>query len=340
MKSTYAESGVDRELREKAKKHLAGLQQTHELSKHGPVVQTPFNTLYPTSNGKYQVKTSDGVGTKVLISELAEKHDTIGIDAVAMVANDCIRCGAEPLAITDAIDVKKSEPWLINELQKGLKEGAVQANCPLIGGETADVPELLNTMYHINCDCVGEVEGRIIDGKKIKPDDVVIGLPSAGLHSNGISLARKVLFKKWGGNYDASFQPDGFDRELALEALQPTKIYVKPVIKAMKEFELLGAVHVTGDAFLKFLKLGIGFEFDNFHPQPIFGLIQKTGKVSDEEMFKTFNMGWGFALIAKKGSSDALLGFMEKHGVKAEVIGKALGKNKIVIKHKTKEMVL
>ncbi|MCD6414905.1 MAG: phosphoribosylformylglycinamidine cyclo-ligase [Candidatus Diapherotrites archaeon] len=340
MPLTYSDSGVDRKLREKAKKHLVELKETYSFSKYGPVVETPFNVLYPIGDGRYQVKTSDGVGTKVLLAQLAEKHDTIGVDAVAMVANDCIRSGAEPLAITDVIDLKKSEPGLFGELLKGLNSGASEAGCPLIGGETADVPELMQAEYHINCDCVGEVkEEKIVDGSKIKPGNVVIGLKSSGVHSNGISLVRKVLFKEWGGRYDPFEKPEPLDKELIYEVLKPTKIYVRPVMKVMKEIEVLGAVHITGDAYLKFHKLGVGFEFDNFHPQPIFELIQQIGGIADDEMFKTFNLGWGFALVVNREDAVRCVDMIgDEFG--PEIIGKVIPQKKIVVKYKTKELVL
>lgn len=339
MALTYKETGVDREQREKAKLHWESLRSTHTLSHYGAIMETPFNNLYPVHGNKYHVKTCDGTGTKVLLAELAEKHDTIGIDAVAMVVNDCIRVGATPLALTDVVDIKKSEPWLLEEIQKGLNEGAMQAQCPLVGGETADVPELMQTQYHINCDCVGEVDKeKIITGKKINPGDIVIGLRSSGVHSNGITLVRKALFKEWGGKYEAGNKPEELDKTLLQETLEPTRIYVEPVLKVMQEINVHGAVHITGDAYLKFLKLG-GFEFDNFHPQPIFKIIQEAGEITDEEMFKTFNMGWGFALIIPREEKNKCLDLISKE-YQPEVIGKATDNDKILIKYQTKEITL
>ena len=315
---TYAESGVDRDLRKEAKKSLRGLRSTFVHSAHGEIIDTPFNTLYPISENVLQVKTSDGVGSKVLLAEMANKHDTIGIDAVAMVVNDCIRCGARPIAMTDTIDVRKSTPRLLDDIQKGLVAGANESECPIVGGETADVPELVSAPYQINCDCVGEVErDKVIDGKKIKIGDVIIGMRSSGAHSNGISLLRKTLFSKWGGKYDAFDVPDGFDREIVFEALEPTRIYVKQFLKTAKNIDVLGAVHITGDAYLKFKNLtSLGFGFDNFKPHPIFDLIQSCG-VAMNEMFRTFNMGWGFAMIVRKQDADDAL-----QQIKGEVIGR------------------
>jgi phosphoribosylformylglycinamidine cyclo-ligase len=333
---TYAEAGVDRELRKMVKKHLANFSSTFAFSKHGKVIETPFNNLYPIDDSIFHVKTSDSVGTKVLLSQLAGKHDTIGIDGIAMVVNDCIRCGAQPIALTDTIDMKKSDPDVIQEIQKGLKIGSQESSCPLVGGEIADVPEIINASYNIICDCVGEVEkNKIITGRNIKPNDVIIGLPSSGVHSNGISLVRKVLFKEWGGKYDAFRKIDNFDKELIYETLEPTRIYVKDFLKVFKEIEILGAVHITGDAYLKFRKLtNFGFEFDNFKPQPIFKLIQECG-VSTDEMFKTFNMGWGFAVIVRREDVENAMQTLKN----SEVVGRITDKG-LLIKFEGKKIVL
>jgi phosphoribosylformylglycinamidine cyclo-ligase len=324
-KLDYASSGVDRKVREKAKQVFASFKDTYHLSRFGKIRETPFNILYPLGfgTGFYQVKTADGVGTKVLLAELANKHDTIGLDAVAMVVNDCIRCGAAPLALTDIIDVKKSTPELLNEIQKGLNAGAVEANCPLVGGETADVPELMSSLYHVNMDCVGVVaQDEVIDGSKIKPGDVVIGLRSSGVHSNGISLVRRALFKKWGGKYKGDETVESTGRSVLHEALVPTRIYVKPFLKLIKRVKVLGAVHITGDAYLKFEKLTKhGFHFNNFKPHQIFKMVQEAGKVSTKEMFKTFNQGWGFAVIVRRKDADAAL---QSLGEEAEVIGEVV----------------
>lgn len=340
---TYAKAGVNRELREKSKKILTGFELTFKFSKYGKIIKTPFNNLYPVGKDIYQVKTSDSVGTKVLLAELAKKHNTIGIDAVAMVVNDCIRCGAKPIALTDTIVIKKSEPELLKEIQKGLLVGATEAECPIVGGEVADISELLKENYELICDCVGEVKKeKIITGKKRKPGNVVIGFRSSGIHSNGLTLARKVLFKKWGGEYDANVRPKGFSKPLVLECLEPTKIYVNPFLKIADKFEILGAVHITGDAYLKFNKIGknFGFEFFNFKPQLIFKLIQEAGNISNEEMFKTFNMGWGFAIIVEKEDSDKVLTLAKKLKLGAEIIGEVIKEKKIIVNYQNKKIIL
>ena len=183
---------------------------------------------------------------------------------------------------------------------------------------------------------------NVVDGRGIVGGDVVIGIRSSGLHSNGISLARRALFKEWGGRYNAFDKPDGIERELVYEALEPTEIYVKPVLRAIRGHTIKAAVHITGDAYLKFGKLfeyshGIGFEFNNFKPQEIFKLIQREG-VSWEEMFKTFNMGWGFALVVAEDDAEDVL---QLFGGDAEPIGKAVGgKGKIAVEYGEKRMEL
>jgi phosphoribosylformylglycinamidine cyclo-ligase len=339
---TYAQAGVDREGRERAKKNLKAFEATFRFCR-GKIIQTPYNTLYPITKDLYQAKTCDGVGTKVMLAELADKHDTIGIDAVAMVVNDCLRCGASPVALTDVIDIQKSTPELLKKLQKGLIAGANEAECPLTAGETADVPELMSSLYHINCDCAGMVEKKkIITGAKVKPGNVIIGLPSSGIHSNGLSLVRKVLFKKWGGKFDALEQLPGLKQKLVFECLKPTKIYVKPFFKVFGKFEILAAVHITGDAYLKFKKtLGkFGAEFTNFKSPAIFDLIQVTGKIDDAEMFKTFNMGWGFALVVKPADVQEILAVLKKERTNAEIIGQVTKQPGIAIDYRGKKILL
>jgi phosphoribosylformylglycinamidine cyclo-ligase len=339
---TYAQAGVDRDLRDKAKESLKDFEATFKFSR-GKIIKTPFNTLYSITKDIYQAKTCDGVGTKVMLAELANKHDTIGIDAVAMVVNDCLRCGARPIALTDVIDIKRSTPGLLKKLQKGLIVGAIEAECPLVAGETADVPEIMAAQYHINCDCVGVVQKKkIITGAKIRPGNIIIGLRSSGIHSNGLSLVRKILFKEWGGKFEISYKPKGINQKLIFECLKPTKIYVKPFFKVFDKFEILAAVHITGDAYLKFKKtLGdFGAEFFNFKPQPIFDLIQKTGGITVEEMFKTFNMGWGFALIVKKEDAADILDVFKKDKTAAEIIGEVTKQSGIAINFQNKKIIL
>jgi phosphoribosylformylglycinamidine cyclo-ligase len=352
----YASAGVNREKRAEAKKALKTLKATYKHSQYGPIVHLPYGNIFPTNQNNYLDLVIEGVGTKVLLAQLAEKYDSIGIDAVAMAANDVIRSGATPLAIADNIHTQTSNPALIKDWLKGIAKGAEEAECPVTSGETGDVAEIIKGLaegkgFDMVVAAIGEVaKPEIITGKSIKPDDPIIGLRSSGLHSNGISLARKILFKHWDGKYESDAIPDGLDREIVRETLEPTRIYVKPLLKTTKEVKVKAAVHITGDAYLKFNNLtrfspSIGFEFSNFKPQPIFGLIQKTARelgltIADEEMFKTFNMGWGFAIIVDKTDADKAINALEKTGAQPEQIGKVTSKEKIEILHKNKKIVL
>ena len=353
---TYAEAGVDREKRAESKKALSLLSQTYKFSRHGRLVQLPYGNVFPISNSLYLDLVIEGIGTKVLVAQLANKYDTIGIDGVAVAANDVIRSGAKPLAVADNIHAQVSDPYLVREWMKGIVKGVAEAQCLVPGGEIGDVPEILKGLlegkgFDMVFACVGELQKRdVIYGNNLKPGDAVIGLRSSGVHTNGVTLARKVLFKQWGGRYDPFEVPDGFDREIVYEVLEPTRIYVKPLLSLRQKCETKAAVHVTGDAYLKFDRLmgfnrGIGFEFDNFKPQPIFELIQKTspktrGIISDEEMFKTFNMGWGFAVVVDRSLADEAIDILGKQGVELEKIGRATGSGRIVVRHKGKKIVL
>jgi phosphoribosylformylglycinamidine cyclo-ligase len=352
---TYAEAGVDRELRAKSKTALKLLEKTFKFSRYGRVVQLPYGKIFPFGD-EYLDLQVEGVGTKVLVAQLASKYDTIGIDGVALVVNDVIRSGAKPIALVDNIHTQVSEPKLIEQLMKGITKGAEEAECIVPAGEIGDVAEIITGIakgksFDLVVGCVGELaEDKIIRGDSIETGDVVIGLRSSGLHSNGITLARKVLFKKWGGKYDPFVIPERLDRELVYEVLKPMEIYVKPLMTAAEKVEIKGTVHITGDAYLKFNRLmefskGIGFEFNNFKPQPVFDLIQRTSSelesaISDEEMLKTFNMGWGFAVVVEKEDTDSTIGYLEKNGVEAEQIGVVTSSQKIVARYKGKKILL
>jgi phosphoribosylformylglycinamidine cyclo-ligase len=348
---TYAETGVDRGKRAEAKSGLDILKDTYRFAK---IIDLPYGKIFSIGDRflDFQI---EGVGTKVLLAQLADKFDTIGIDGVAMAVNDGIRSGAKMLAIVDNIHAQVSDKHLVIEWMKGITEGAKQAECAVLGGEIGDVAELIKGVvdgkgFDLVMACLGEVQEKdIIRGNGIRPGDVVIGLRSSGVHSNGISLARKVLFKEWGGKFEPFDKPELLDREVVYEVLEPTKIYVK-AMSAAKECGIKGAVHITGDAYLKFDRLmkfsnGIGFEFNNFKPQPIFQLIQETaaevkGTITDEEMLKTFNMGWGFALVVGKDQKDSVIDALEREHAGAEEIGKVTDSKSIVVTFRNKRIVL
>jgi phosphoribosylformylglycinamidine cyclo-ligase len=355
-KFTYAEAGVDRGLRAESKKALQILRETYRFSRYGEVVQLPYGNIFPMGENRYLDLAIEGVGTKVLVAQLGEKYDTIGIDGVALAVNDVIRSGAKPLAVADNIHAQVSDPDLVKELMKGIVKGAVEAECVVPSGEIGDVAEVISGLlvgkgFDMVVATIGEVtRERIIYGRDIKPGDVVVGLRSSGIHSNGVSLARKILFKQWGGRFEPYEVPDGLDREVVYEVLEPMKIYVKPLLKVVEELEVKAAVHITGDAYLKFDNLtrfskGIGFEFDNFSPQPIFELIQRTASelgtgLTDDEMFKTFNMGWGFAVIADKVYREKAVDVLGKTGMQTEQIGRVTDSEGIKINYKNRKVVL
>lgn len=354
-KLTYSEAGVDRKTRAKSKEALSMLKSTYSLGKFGKVVQLPYGNIF-LAGDRYLDLVIEGVGTKVLLAQLADKYDTIGVDGVAMAVNDVIRSGATPLALVDNFHAHVSDPFLVKEWLKGIVKGAEESDCPVPGGEIGDVAAIINGLtqgkgFDLIVASVGDVlEEDIITGTEIKPGDVVVGSKSSGVHSNGISLVRKVLFKAWGGKYEPFDVPDGFDKEIVYEALEPTKIYVKSFLNTTKQVKVKGAIHITGDAYVKFDRFmkysrGIGFEFDNFKPQPIFELIQQTapevgGEITDEEMLKTFNMGWGFGVVVDKSNVDDAVSAIEKSGVDAEVIGNVTGSGKIVARYKGKTLLL
>lgn len=354
-KFTYAQAGINRDLRAESKKALKSLENTYAFSRYGKIVELPFGNVFPFHDF-YLDLVIEGVGTKVFLAQLAGKYDTIAIDGIAMAVNDVIRSGARPFAISDNIHEQLSDPALIREWMKGVVRGAADSECIVPSGEIGDVVDLIKGIvegkgFDMVFASIGEVaKERIISGKDVRPGDAIIGLRSSGLHSNGVSLARRILFKQWGGKYEPEAVPEGLEREVVLEALEPTRIYVKPLLKTAEETSVKAAVHITGDAYLKFNRLakfseGIGFEFDNFSPQPIFTLIQATAKqlggaITDEEMFKTFNMGWGFAVIVDKASAERAIDVLEKAGVHAQEIGHVAGRAGVRILYRGKKIML
>ena len=353
---TYSDAGVNREQRAESKRALRILEETYKHSHYGQVMHLPYGNIFKLNENAYLDLVIEGVGTKVLLAQLAQKYDTIGIDAVAMAVNDVIRSGATPLAISDNIHAQASNPVLVKQWLTGIAEGAREAECPVTSGEIGDVAEIIQGKtegagFDMVVASIGQVaKERIITGENIKPDDPIIGLPSSGLHSNGITLARKILLKQWGGKYNLGDSPVELGREIVSEMLEPTKIYVKPFLKLVEAVKVKGAVHITGDAYTKFNNLaaysrGIGFRFDNFKPQPIFGLIQQTARdlgyvITDEEMFTTFNMGWGFGVIVAKDDCDKAMESLETACAEPEQIGKVVDTPQITVQHGAKKLVL
>ena len=281
------------------------------------------------------VSGTDGVGTKQRIAQLMDRHDTVGIDCVAMCVNDIICCGAKPLFFLDYIAIGKNIPEKVVSLVSGVSEGCVRAGCALIGGETAEHP---GTMKPDDYDLAGFAVGvvdrdKILDKNKMQPGDVVIALPSSGLHSNGYSLVRKVFDVE---NADLGQYYGELGCALGEELLRPTKIYVRPVLAAVEAADIRGISHITGGGFYENIPrcipdgLCAKIEKKALRIPPIFPLLSRMGGISERDMFNTFNMGTGMVLVAAKDSADKALAALHSLGQEAGVIGEiVLGEEKV-----------
>ena len=272
------------------------------------------------------VSGTDGVGTKQRIAQLMDRHNTVGIDCVAMCVNDIICCGAKPLFFLDYIAIGKNIPEKVVSLVSGVSEGCVRAGCALIGGETAEHP---GTMKPDDYDLAGFAVGvvdrdKILDKNKMQPGDVVIALPSSGLHSNGYSLVRKVFDVE---NADLGQYYGELGCALGEELLRPTKIYVRPVLAAIEVADIRGISHITGGGFYENIPrcipdgLCAKIEKKTLRIPPIFPLLSRMGGISERDMFNTFNMGTGMVLVAAKDSADKALAALHSLGQEAGVIG-------------------
>jgi phosphoribosylformylglycinamidine cyclo-ligase len=271
------------------------------------------------------VSGTDGVGTKLMIAFMMNKHDTIGIDAVAMCVNDIVVQGAEPIYFLDYIACGEADPERIEAIVKGIADGCEQAGCALIGGETAEMPGLYDPKeYDLAGFSVGACEkSLLITGETIQPGDVLIGLASSGIHSNGYSLVRKVLLKEC----SLTDHIDELGCTLGEELLRPTKIYVKPILSALKKFELKGMAHITGGGFIenipRMLPQGLGAQIHegSWNVPSIFKLISSIGEISNEEMYNVFNMGIGMVIAVDKQEASGLLEHFKQCGELTYEIG-------------------
>ncbi len=273
------------------------------------------------------VSGTDGVGTKLMIAFKAGRHDTVGIDLVAMCVNDILTLGAEPLFFLDYFATGRLKPKAASAVISGVAEGCRQAGAALIGGETAELPGFYEDgHYELAGFAVGVVDrAKIVDGKNIKAGDVVIGLPSNGFHSNGYSLVRKVFLDVKGFGLKRRLR--GLSRPLGEELLLPTRIYVKPVLSLLKRYEIKGMAHVTGGGITgnlpRVLPKGLSavIDKDSWQRHEIFNLLQKYAEVSEDEMYKTFNMGIGFILVVSEPSAKRVLSSLKRAGELPVVIG-------------------
>lgn len=275
---------------------------------------------------------ADGVGTKILVAEMVGKYDTVGIDCVAMNVNDIICVGAEPLSMVDYIAVEVARRDLLEEVGEGLYEGARLANISIPGGEIAQIKEMIKGVREgYSFDIAGMAVGlvpldRIIIGRDLREGDAVVGLRSSGLHSNGFTLARQVLFQKAGLAPD-SFVPE-LGRTVGEELLEPTRIYVREVVEMLQAgLEIKALAHITGDGFFNMTRVAAeaGFVIENLPEPPwIFSLIERLGDITDEEMFRTFNMGIGFCVTVPESQVDQVIAIAAKHGTAGQRIGRVV----------------
>ena len=342
MSNKYREAGVDLEAGYESvrliKSHVA---RTKVLGAHDSI--GAFGGMFDLSllNMKEPVLVSgtDGVGTKLMIAFEVDKHDTIGIDAVAMCVNDVLVQGAVPIFFLDYLAVGKNYPEKIEQLVKGVADGCVLSECALIGGETAEMPDMYDVKhYDIAGFCVGAVEkSKLLDGQKIEVGHTLIGLPSTGCHSNGYSLVRKVLLKD--AKLDVhEFYPE-FNKTLGEELLTPTKIYVKAIKHLFKnEIDIKGMCHITGGGFFenipRMLKKGQGVEVNiKSFPRPkIFDLIQEKGNIPEREMYNVFNMGLGFIVAVEDKDVEKVMSLLAEINEPSYVVGKVTNSGEVDLK--------
>ncbi|MGM9734863.1 MAG: phosphoribosylformylglycinamidine cyclo-ligase [Candidatus Cryptobacteroides sp.] len=341
MAESYEKAGVNLEagyeVVRRIKSHVASTSRTGVMGNIGS-----FGGMFDLSalNIKEPVLVSgtDGVGTKLKLAFEMDKHDTIGIDAVAMCVNDVLAQGAEPLFFLDYVAVGKNEPAKVEAIVSGVAEGCRQAGCALVGGETAEMPGMyLDGEYDIAGYTTGVVEkSRLIDGSKVKVGDVLVGIASTGVHSNGFSLVRKI-FSDNQLDLRKIYPELSEEKCLGEVAMTPTRIYVKPVLDVIRNCDVHGVAHITGGGFdeniPRILQKGMGIEVKegSWEILPIFRFLEKYGKVEHREMFNIFNMGIGMVLALDASEADRAIEILASHGEKASVIGHITDSEGVVI---------
>ncbi len=329
-KMTYKDSGVDidraNSFVERIKPLIKATSRREMMSGIGG-----FGGLFHLDISKNRdpvlVSSTDGVGTKLKIAQMMDKHDTVGIDLVAMSVNDVVVQGAEPLFFLDYIATGKLLVETTVQIVEGVVRGCQEAGCALIGGETAEMPGFYpDGEYDLAGFCVGVVDAdKLIDGSEIRVGDRIIGIASSGLHSNGFSLARRVLFEE--GKLHPEDKIEGLDECLGLALLKPTKIYVKSILNLIKNFNIRGIVHITGGGFTDNIPRIVPgpcravIRKGSWSAPPIFDLIRRVGGVAEEEMLRVFNMGIGMIIIVAETDHAEILERLEKLGEKAYALG-------------------
>lgn len=330
MSDAYKKAGVDiaagNEAVERMKKHVKRTFRPEVLTDLGG-----FGGLFSLNKDKYEepvlVSGTDGVGTKLKIAFAMDKHDTIGIDAVAMCVNDIIVQGAEPLFFLDYLACDKVVPEKIESIIKGIADGCSQSGCSLIGGETAEMPGMYaEGEYDIAGFTVGIVDKKkIIDGTTIRPGDVVLGLASSGVHSNGFSLVRRLLLEEKG--YTLQGHVEELGDKLGNVLLEPTKLYVKPILAMLEDVAIKGMAHITGGGFIENIPrvlpdgVNVEIQYGSWPILPIFSLMQREGGISNNDMFRTFNMGIGMVIIVNADDAAKAIAAAESQGEKVYRLG-------------------
>lgn len=334
MALTYKKAGVDISKIKQSQKAIGKLiASTHNLQKKAKITHGfgHYAGIVEIPGGKFLATHTDGVGTKVVIANMMKKYNTIGIDCVAMNVNDIICIGATPISFVDYIAANKNDQQIFKKIVEGLVKGAKKSAMPIVGGETAIMPDVIEGKgfaFDLAGMVVGLVEKRkLILGDKIKSGDVIIGVSSTGIHSNGYSLARKALLTK----YSIKDKIKGVGT-IGDALLKPTEIYTKPVLEIIQKCKINGLAHITGGAFTKLLRLkNTGYEIDALPKiPPIMGLIEEQG-VKREEMYKTFNMGIGFCVISPKDQATKIKTIFKKYKIQSDEIGQIISKKGVFV---------
>ena len=336
---SYKDSGVDLDVYNEAMKRLPRLMhrtfspRVRQLDGgFAGLFQLDFdNKLFRRNyNNPVLVACTDGVGTKLKLAQMLGRHDSVGIDLVAMCVNDAICCGAEPLFFLDYVAMSHDDPIALEQIVSGISDGCLQGDCALLGGETAIMPDLYqHGEYDLAGFCVGVVEkDHVIDGKTIADEDVVIGVGSSGIHSNGFSLVRKIVFDMAGKKPEDKFDENKTVGDVLIE---PTLIYTKAVREVLNHYKVKnvvhGIAHITGGGLEENIEriTPDGFEIDidanTWQRPPVFDWLQELGKVETEEMYRVFNMGLGLAMIVSPYYADSIKRMMEQHGYDCWLIG-------------------
>ena len=324
-KLTYADSGVDIHQENRSIEAMKAVLKTRRKGFGAPMTEIGHYAGLLDMGSFALAMTTDGVGSKVLIANAISKWDTVGIDCIAMNVNDLYAIGAEPIAFVDYLAVEKVDPERAAQIAIGLAKGAEISNMTIVGGETASLPEIIRG-FDLAGTAIGVVDkDKVVTGEKIREGDVLVGVPSSGLHSNGYTLARRIIAESKYTYFDA--MPCG-DKSIGEELLTPTRIYPE-IVELVKKCDVHGLAHITGSGLLKLRRIsGLGFEItDPLEPQPVFRFLQEQGNVDDEEMYRTFNMGMGFLIAldeseAKEacrimGPGTRIVGSIVKEGLKA-----------------------